>query len=279
MSIIIAAVMALLAVVMVNAYLNREKEKYRVEHQMVYVVVATQDIPKGTTIEPPMVATQTWPQRYLQPKALENPQAAVGKIALGDIMKGEQILATKLTIVREVQDSLAVRLPQGKRAYSMKFENPMETTVAQQVKVGDYVDIIGVFPYQNIINGQTTREDISVTLFQKILVMGIQGVSDGIVFTFALTPEETAILTYAKRQGSLRLVLRHPLDAAIEKIPVVEANVLWNYILRMVGQQLVQKQEETQERTEESPAPQPQPAPPPTLEIYRGTKREEVRLN
>lgn len=274
LSIIIAAVMALLAVVMINVYLNREKEKYKIEHQMVPIVVAKQNIAAGDTIQSSWLEVRSWPSKYLQPKVLQNPQAAVGKIALGEILAGEQILDTKLTMVRRTQDSLDVRLPQGKRAYSIKFDNAIETAVANQIKVGNRVDIIGVFPMPQIIDGKMATVDASITLFQNILVMGTQPAAEqgATIFTFALTPEEAAILTYARRQGNLRLVLRHPLDTSVERIPMVETNVLWQYILSNLGQQLTQEKQKPQEKP-------PEPEPSPTMEIYRGTKRERIELN
>lgn len=278
LSIIFAAVIAMIAVIMIYAYLNREKQKYLIENQETYVVVATQNIPAGETIQPKMVTTKPWAVKYMQPRVLQNPQAAVGKIAKFEIYESELITESRLTVRREVQDSLAVRLPQGKRAYTMKFDNAVESAVANQVKVGDYVDIIGVFPFaQQTPQGQVVKQDISVTLFQKILVMGMQP-GESTVFTFALTPEESAILNYARRTGSLRLILRHPLDTNIEKVPMVEENVLWQYILRMMGQQLVQQQQQDKQPEQvDSSAKSYEPSP--TLEIYRGSKREEVPLN
>lgn len=273
--------MALLAVVMVNAYLNREKQRYQIELQETYVVIATQDIPKGATILPKMVKPTSFPVKYIQPTALQNPNAAVGKIAVTDIVKNEQILSTKLTTIRKVRDSLAIRLPQGKRAFTIAIAPLM--AVGGDIKTGDYIDIIGSFPYTQNIDGKAVTENVSVTLFQKIIVMGIKGGGDNkLIFTLALTPQESAILSYAMGQGALRFVLRQPLDTAIESVPPIEANALWQYILSTLGQQLVQQSQQQQQQEKiqrvEQSLPPPQPEPTPTLEIYRGTKREELEL-
>lgn len=274
LSIIIAAVMALLAVVMVNAYLNREKQKYQLQIQETQVVVATRHIPKATTILPQMIKPISFPVRYMQPGVLNNPNVAVGKIAAVDILENEQILSTKLTTVRKVQDSLAVRLPQGKRAFAIDI-NPL-MAVGGDIKTGDYIDIIGNFPYTQNISGKPVTENVSVTLFQKILIMGIRQFGDGkLIFTLALTPQESAILSYAIGQGALRFILRQPLDTAIESVPPIEANALWQYILSTLGQHLLQ----TQKKQEVVQPPTPQPVErSQTLEIYRGSKREEMRL-
>lgn len=278
LSIIIAAVMALLAVVMINAYLNREKQKYQIQRKEGPVVVSTQYIPKGTTILPKMIKPISWPVKYKQPGSLNNPNIAVGKIAAVDIMLNEQILSTKLTTVRKTQDSLAVRLPQGRRAFTIDITSLM--AVGGGIKTGDYIDIIGSFPYTQNLDGKPVTQKVSVTLFQKILVMGIRQGGVGLIFTLALTPQESAILAYATTQGKLRFVLRQPLDTAIESVPPIEANALWQYILSTLGQQLMQA-EEQQEIVPGLVQPS-RPTPPiervPTLEIYRGTKKEEIDL-
>jgi pilus assembly protein CpaB len=226
-----------------------------------------------------MVRPISFPVKYIQPGSLNNPNIVVGKIAATDIMAEEQILQTKLTSIRKSEDSLAVRLPQGKRAFTIQIEPLM--AVGGDIKTGDYIDIIGSFPYTQNIDGKAVTENVSVTLFQKILVMGIRGTESSLIFTLALTPQESAILSYAMNQpaGKLRFILRQPLDTAIESVPPIEANALWQYILSTLGQQLIQAQEQQEGTPSETRPPSP---PPPrerqTLEIYKGTQKSEMEL-
>ncbi|MFC1708466.1 Flp pilus assembly protein CpaB [Candidatus Omnitrophota bacterium] len=277
LSIIIAVVMALLAIVMINAYLNREKQKYQISLKQTQVVVSTQHIPKGSTVLPKMIKPVKFPVKYIQPGSLNNPNAAVGKIASVDIMANEQILSTKLTTIRKTEDSLAVRLPQGKRAFTIEITPLM--AVGGGIKTADYIDIIGSFPYTQNVGGQPVTEKVSVTLFQKILVMGIKQSGSNLIFTLALTPQESAILSYALTQGELRFVLRQPLDTGIESVPPIEANALWQYILSTLGQQLMQAQEE-EETVLGTPLPPPRQKieRAPTVEIYKGTKKGKMEL-
>ena len=188
LSIIIAVVMALFAVVMINIYLTREKQKYNIQFEEAIVIVASQDIPKGATIAPNMLKQVKFPIRYLQPGAIQNPNAIIGKLAVTDIVKDEQILSSKLTTIRKAEDSLAVRLPTGKRAFTIKIESLM--AVGGEIKAGDYIDIIGSFPYTQNVEGKAVTENVSVTLFQKILVMGVSKDTDGkLVFILALSPQ------------------------------------------------------------------------------------------
>ncbi|MDD5004906.1 MAG: Flp pilus assembly protein CpaB [Candidatus Omnitrophica bacterium] len=280
LSIIIAVVMSLLAVVMINTYLNREKQKYKIQLQETTIVVAGQDIPKGATIQPNMLRQVKFPVQYMQPDVLQNPNAAFGKIAVTDIHKDGQVLSTMLTTIRKTEDSLAVRLPTGKRAFTIKIEPLM--AVAGEVKAGDYIDIIGGFPYTQNVDGKAVTENVSVTLFQKILVMGVNRDSSGsLVFILALTPQESAILSYAMTQGALRFILRQPLDTAIESVPPIEANALWQYIISNLGQQLMQQPQQEKKKEEPQVVEQPvapPPPPAPTLEIYKGAKKEQIEL-
>ncbi len=280
LSIIIAVVMALLAVVMINTYLTREKQKYKIQLEETTVVVASQSIPKGATVLPNMLKQIRFPLQYIQPGVIQNPNAAVGKIAVTDIVKDEQILPSKLTTIKRTEDSLAVRLPTGKRAFTIKIESLM--AVGGEIKPGDYIDVIGNFPYTQSLDGKAVTENVTVTLFQKILVMGVNRDSDGkLVFILALSPQESSILSYAMAQGALRFLLRQPLDTAVESVPPIEANALWQYILSTLGQQLMPPQQQPEEPKVfmEQPVAMPvTPEPEPTLEIYRGGKKEEVRI-
>lgn len=277
LSIIIAVVMALLAVVMINTYLTREKQKYKIQLEETVVISASQNIPKGSTILPNMLKQVKFPIQYAQPGVVQNANAAIGKIAVTDIVKDEQILPTKLTTVKRVEDSLAVRLPTGKRAFTIQIDSLM--AVGGEIKPGDYIDVIGNFPYTQNVDGKAVTERVSVTLFQKILVMGISNAAGKLIFTLALSPQESSLLSYAMGQGELRFILRQPLDTSVEAVPPIEANALWQYILSTMGQQMaLQGQKETEPedtRVMEQPVA---PAPQPVLEIYRGSKKEEVGI-
>jgi len=269
-SIGIAVVMAVVAVVMVNSYLQREKQKYVKEDKMVPVTIATRDIPKGSTLIPNMLAKKGWPEQYLQPAVLHNPQYAFGKIAITDILKGEMILKTKLTDIPRADDSLAVRLPEGKRGFTIIIDSL--SAVIGQIKPGDHIDIIGSFPYTQNIGGNNVTENVSVTLFQNILVMDRRPSGKDYIFILALSPQEAGILTYAMGIGTLRLTLRHALDDTVESVPPVESNVLWQYILSNFGKQLFQPEQKQEvkviERVKEEPTG--------TLEIFRGTDKSRM---
>jgi hypothetical protein len=81
-------------------------------------------------------------------------------------------------------------------------------------------------------------------------------------------------------QGKLKLVLRPPLETAIEPVPPVEANAMWQYVFSSLGQEFVTGKQET-EKAQAPLAPQEEKKepPPPLLEVYRGTEKSSMVLN
>ncbi len=284
-SIILALVLALTGVFMVRNYISQTEKKFVKEEKKGYAVIAKAYIPAGTTIDESMLAFATIPEKYLQPKFLNSMSLAVGKRAMADIFEGEQIMSTKLTLA--VKDSsLAMRTPQGKRAITLTI--PFLSAVGGKIRAGDYVDMIGAFPYNSQIDGKVVTELVSVTLFQNVLVLGVEGGAPAergkpapaptdLMLTLALSPREASLLSYALDQGRLRLVLRPPLETAIEPVPPVEVNALWQYVFSNLGQEFFANKDEKPAVIKSAQDKKPEPTPvPPTLEIYRGTEKSNM---
>jgi pilus assembly protein CpaB len=285
-SIILAVVLAMTAVFMLRNYISQTEKKFVKEEKKAYVLVATANINAGTTIDESMVKFDAIPEKYVQPKAISSQSLVIGKRAIADIFPGEQIMSTKLTIA--IKDtSLSMRTPQGRRAMTMTLS--ILSAVGGKVRPGDYIDVMGTFPYNQQVEGKSITELVSVTLFQNILVLSVEGgapaergkpaasVSD-VAVTLALTPKEIAILTYALDQSArLRFVLRPPLETAIVPIPPVEANTMWRYVFSNLGQEFLQPKDDQppiikqQEKKSEVP-------PAPSVEIYRGTEKSSMML-
>ena len=283
-SIILALALALVAVVMLRNWISQTEKKYIKEEKKAYVEVASTNIPAGTTIDATMIHPEAVPERYVQPKAVDRDLFVIGKRAIVDIFAGEQIMSSKLTLA--VKDtSVAMRTPQGKRAITITI--PALSAVAGKIKMGDYVDIIGTFPYNAQVNGKTVTEMVSVTLFQNVLVLSVEGgggmtaergkpapAPTDLVITFALVPREIALLSYVLDQGGkLRLVLRPPLETAIEPVPPVEVNAMWQYVFSNLGQEFTKEEQPSMNPKQEKKI---EPPPPPTVEIYRGTEKSNM---
>ena len=177
------------------------------------VLVANMDIPVNTALTKEMVSVKNIPEDFTLPQALHQPAEAVGKISKTPLLKGEQILTSKVAL-KEAPNRFSYHIPDKQRAIT--FSVSEVTGVAGLPTVGDRVDIL------------LTRDKEGATfvsaLFQnkEILATGgiIQPQEDGqqrIVptITLGLTPPETLQLTLAEKTGGLKLTLRSPADKEI----------------------------------------------------------------
>jgi Flp pilus assembly protein CpaB len=82
--------------------------------------------------------------------------------------------------------------------------------------------------------------------------------------TLALTPQEANIIAFVQEQGKIRLVLRSPADAVIEKDV---KPISWETLFRLLRQDESGKDIKTDDF-----------APKDTIEIYRGMKRDVIPL-
>ena len=288
LSLILAVALAAMGALMIRNYIAQTEKKFIKEEKKAYVLVATVNIVAGTTIDSSMIKFDAVPEKYVQPKALNSESLVVGKRAIADIFPGEQIMSTKLTIsVRDT--SLAMRTPQGKRAITVTI--PLLSAVGGKVRPGDYVDVVGTFSYNAQVEGKQVMEPVSVTLFQNVLLLGIEGgappergkpapAPTDLMITLALSPKEIALLTYAlDGQGRIRLVLRPPLETAVEPVPPVEVNTLWQYVFSNLGQEFMATKEDRSPITKkQQPEKKPELQPAPAMEVYRGTQKSSMIL-
>ncbi len=247
-AVIVAVVLGLLAVLLTNVYFSQKEAKMRQEEAA--VLVAARDIAEGAVIEYDMLTFEPIPVKFIQPGAMGNKQAAVGKTAIAAIMAGEQILATKLTSPG-TSLTLAGKTPAGKRAFTIGMEAAF--AVGGMIRPGDHVDVLSVF----------TSPPITVTLFQDILILAVgqemipeqegtrgRRVEEAVSatrresITLALTPQEVQVLTIAMEQGKIRLTLRPEMEAGIaipqvdlSRLPAaMDLNTLLQYYIRPVNQ-------------------------------------------
>jgi len=284
-SLIAAVVMGLFAIILVNKYLSQiEQDKAKTGGEIIRVLIATKRIQAGTRINRTMVELKKIPVEFVQPSALNSVEAAMGKTAVIDIAGNEQILASKFSdaISKGPGSTLAMKTPFGKRAITISVDEL--SAVGGMVKPGDYVDIIGNFPFPQMVAGKAETQIVTVMLFQNVLVLAVgsqierEEVIDGgsrggsarrsaSSVTLALAPKEAELITYAQQQGRLKLILRSPLDSTIESVPIASMDTLLQYIFSQQGIDFANVYQQQQEQ-----APQEQQSK--SIEIYRGGKEE-----
>ncbi|MBM3251525.1 MAG: Flp pilus assembly protein CpaB [Candidatus Omnitrophica bacterium] len=278
-SLIVAVVMGLAAIILVNKYLQQvEQEKTKASVEVTRAVIATKRIPAGTAIDRTMVELRKIPLEFTQPGALDSVEAALGKKAVIDIAANEQVLSSKFSdaISKGPGSTLAMKTPFGKRAITISMDEL--SAVGGMIRPGDYVDIIGNFPFPQMMDGKVETQIATVMLFQNVLVLAVGAQIDqesldkgsarsgASTVTLALTPKEAELITYAQQQGQLKLVLRSPLDSTVESVPIASMDTLLQFIFSQQGIDLsAVKSEDTQQVPIERQESQP-------IEIYRGGK-------
>ena len=141
-------------------------------YEFVEVVIAVQQIPRGTLIEANAVDIRAWPAEFQPIAAYSNPEDVIGKIARTDIYREEPILQPMIvdpledgafTNLASVGSDAAAVIPRGKVAVALPMDRL--TSVAYAIQPGDYVDLIASFLFVDVDRNFQTIEP---NLFQII---------------------------------------------------------------------------------------------------------------
>ena len=179
---------------------------------LVSVVVASQDISFGSTIEAHKLTTIQWPAEAvpagvytefapLLPRDGEEPRRA-----RRPFVKGELLLPAKLSDFGE-KVTIGQTLKPGNRAMAISVN--ATTSVGGFVTPGDFVDVV--------LTSRDKRGLKATTILQKIRVIGVDQQSDELseraqvarTVTVEVTPRQGQKLALAQRAGTLSLTLRN----------------------------------------------------------------------
>jgi pilus assembly protein CpaB len=141
-------------------------------YEFVEVVIAVQQIPRGTRIEANAVDIRAWPAEFQPIAAYSNPEDVIGKIARTDIFREEPILQPQivdpledgaLTNLASVGSDAAAVIPKGKVAVALPMDRL--TSVAYAIQPGDYVDLMASFLFVDV---DRSFQTIEPNIFQMI---------------------------------------------------------------------------------------------------------------
>lgn len=250
-------VLGIVAIMMTKMYLDQQKQAVQEKAKQAIanmqanqsaVLVAKQDIPKGSVIESEMVSTEIVPNQFVQPQAATSLDRISGMITVAPIAKGEQINLSRLVNERQSGGgNLAGVTPSGKRAISIVVDNI--ASLSGMIKPGDYVDVLATIqvPVQGQ-DGQVTGQTSVVPLFQNVLVLAVGQDTGGAaaptsryaentnasggnnLITLALGPQEANLIAFVQEQGKIRLIMRSPADAKVEQLPPASWETLFQYV-------------------------------------------------
>jgi Flp pilus assembly protein CpaB len=134
--------------------------------EMVDLVIAVQQIPRGFTIPPNAVISRPWPKLSAPSSAIFNLESVIGKKARTDIFREQPILTNMLVDdlanLASVGSDAAAVLPNNRVAVSIPMDRI--TSVAYAIQPGDRVDVMVTLLFVNVDPVFQSIEPSSITL-------------------------------------------------------------------------------------------------------------------
>jgi pilus assembly protein CpaB len=239
----------------------------------IHIIVATRDLPVGTTIRDADITTGQW-IGPLPKGAFLATKEVVGRAVVSNLYEGEPVLESRLAPAGS-GGGLAATIKPGMRACAVRVDEVVG--VAGFVTPGQRVDVLvsGTGPGVAQSEGPKVK-----TLLQNIEVLSagtnFQKDNEGKpvqvpVVNLLVTPEQAELLSLASNQGTkIQLVLRNPLDTQEAKTPSIAMSSVFS---------------------DSSPAPKPvsvakapirvdKPEPPRIylIQVFNGDKRTEEKF-
>jgi len=203
-NIMIAVVLGLLAVVFTTIYVTNYRKHVQQGQSSVGVLVATTDIPAGTTgeaiVQGHMLKTVTVPRTALTPGAVTNPDQLAKLVTTDQIIAGEQVSTRRFGGSTEL--GVRAQLKGNMRAIQLAANG--NQVLAGTLRSGDHVDLVANIKIDNA--GSSTHFDRIV--LRNLLVLraptgldvksgsGVAGLNQQVSVMLAVTDKEAPKLYY-----------------------------------------------------------------------------------
>lgn len=192
------------------------------------VVVAKENIPANTRVTLSMLEKKRLPSEYRHEEAVEDTSVVIGKITEVPIYKGEQVLKSRLVGTDSNRGGLSYRVPVGYRAVAVQVNEV--SGVGYNLRPGDKVDVLATMDFK--VGGQEITQTSIILQNIQVLALGRNLEKNGSsekeikTVTLAVGPLEARPLVLASERGSIRLLLRSPVDEKRESIPAMRVEDL-----------------------------------------------------
>jgi pilus assembly protein CpaB len=237
------------------------------------VVIAKENIAEMETINESKLDYVEKPVDFLQPGSIDEPDEAIGQVAMAPIVKGEQVLKNKL-LMPGPDTGLSFEISPKKRAIPIPVDDLRG--VARMIRPGDRIDIVAAL---DIGKGAEAKREVR-TILQDVVVLAtgvnivnqlprrfdleadnktvtrtrLSGNTTFTTITVEVTPDEVQQLVYilATSPGNIFTVLRHPSDRIQQplRVTTVDDILAKPNVMRVPAQ------------AEPPPAPAPKPVVP-----------------
>lgn len=236
---------ALLSVFLLYSYTQEKTEALTKEYGLKSkIVVASKDIHEMVTVLDDMVEVIELPKNFVQPGHFKDPEDIIGKVALAPIRKGEQILDTKIMIPGPLT-GLSHQIEPRKRALTIPVNGPK--SISGLIKPGDRVDMLvslendaqkrviqtllqGVPVLATGLNVVNELPRIHKNEGEQDYIKNIRGETNYDAITVEVSPSDAQKLVYvlSVSPNSLFLLLRHPTDNEVTRLPQAGLNHVLN---------------------------------------------------
>jgi pilus assembly protein CpaB len=239
----------------------------------VEVVVAANDVAVGSKVAESDVKLVRFPVADLPSNIFHLKTSVVGRGAILPIARGEFFLPNKLA-GENAGSGMQSLIPPGMRAVSVRVNEVIG--VAGFVVPGTRVDVLLTGNPSGAPDQQTTTvlENVAVIATGQKLERNTAGEPQLTpVITLLVSPDDAQKLTLATSQGKIQLALRNPLDTKQQELNSVSTGSLYKGVLPPAAP-ADSRPKSTGKHAVKTPAP-----PPPavySVEVIKGTKREEV---
>jgi pilus assembly protein CpaB len=274
---LIAAALGLMAAVLTYTFIRTIEDTGDVQEvREVGVMIANTDIPSGTEVTAGMLRLAQVAETARHPDAARTPNQVIGRITKVPIVRGEQVLDSRL-LPAGVRPSLTFVIPSGKRAISVAVNEVVG--VAGFVKPGDRVDVLAT------MDSPDSDSAVTTTVLQNVEVLAIaQDMEERVdkepkvttTVTLAVTLAEAQRLTLAEETGVLRLALRPETAADKEWVNPTTSEQLAGRTASQAAARPAAQQPVVQPTAVRAPQPPVEPAPEYKVEVIRGTDRSTV---
>jgi len=183
------------------------------------ILCAAGDVAEGTELEEDLVGVCEIPERFVTDSFIVIPE---GEGAVSAVMPYGQ----KLLVPLKARDPILYSHFESQRAINLSESIPMnaraiainvseKSAVSRWIRPNDHVDVLGT------IRDPNTREQVTITLLQNMIVLATGGYSGMSVvqkeedkrynnIVLLMLPAEAELLTLAAASGELNLTLRNP---------------------------------------------------------------------
>lgn len=255
------------------AYRALQKHAGATQGDLQDVVVATTDLAVGARIQDSDVRLVRFPADAVPQGVFHHTKSVVNRGVVLPIARGEFVLPLKLA-GENSGSGLQSTIPQGMRAVSVRVSDI--SSVGGFVQPGTRVDVLMTG------NPGGSAEPQTITVLKNVAVLAngmnmdrsiVRGDSqqNAPIITLAVSPDDAQRLALATAQGRIQLALRNPMDTGQADVAAIGMHSLY----QNTGMPMP-----VPVHTRVKPVTITQ-APPPasTVEVIKGDKREEVKVD